>query len=92
MDCKAYIPLAGWRVYPNKHERLYPFYFSEQQGYLYRSFRKRWYSNETCNYEVYGIIDNDESRYSFDKVCDTGQLPVDAIPVTIKAKQNEWYF
>ena len=35
------------------------------------------------------MIDNDELRYSFDKVCDTGQLPVDAIPVTIKAKQNE---
>ena len=35
------------------------------------------------------MIDNNESKYSFDKVCDTGHLPVNSIPVTIEAKQNE---
>ena len=36
------------------------------------------------------MIDNDESRYSFNKMRDTGELPVDAISITIIAKQNEW--
>ena len=37
------------------------------------------------------MIDDDETRYPFDKVRDIGELPVDAIPVTIIAKENEWY-
>ena len=37
------------------------------------------------------MIDNDELRYSFDKVRDTDELPVDAVPVTIIAKENEWH-
>ena len=90
-DGKAYIPLAGWRVDPNTYERLWPFYFSEKEGYIYRSFRKKWYSKETYTYEVYSMIDDDETRYSFDKVRDIEELPVDAIPVTIIAKETEWY-
>ena len=35
---KAYIPLGTGNINPNKYERLWPFYFSEKQGYLYRGF------------------------------------------------------
>ena len=61
-DGKPYIHLAGQRIDPNICERLWPFYFSEKEGYLYRTFQKKWYSKETYTYDVYGMIDNDESR------------------------------
>ena len=65
------------------------FTFQKKQGYLYGGFRTRWYSNETYNYEVYQYIDNDKSRYSFDKSCDTDQLLTDTIQITVKVGQNE---
>ena len=88
---EASTSLAGWKVDPSVYERLWSFYFSEKEGRLYRSFGKKWYSKESYIYEVYSMIDDDETRYSFDKVRDIEELPMDAIPVTIIAKKNEWY-
>ena len=35
------------------------------------------------------MIDDDETRYSFDKVRDIEELPLDVIPIIIIAKENE---
>ena len=72
---KAYTHLGCWNIDPNTYERLWPFYFSEKKGYLYRGFRKKWYSNESYTYEVYKRIDEDNTRYFLEKHSDKDQLP-----------------
>ena len=64
---KAYNPLGCWNVDPDKYERLWPFYFSAKTEHLYRGFRAKWHSNETYTYEIYECIDDNTTRYSFDK-------------------------
>ena len=49
----------------------------------------KWHSNENYAYEVYECIDDNTTRYSLEKYCDTGQLPTDAIPVTIEPTKTD---
>ena len=58
---------------------------------IYRGFRKKWYSNETYIYEVYECIDDNETRYFFEKSSQVSKLPNDAIPVTVEIQKEEWH-
>ena len=84
---QVYKNLGCWNIDPNKSERLWPFYFSEKMECIYRGFRKKWYSDETYIYEVYECMDDNETRYSFEKSSQVSKLPYDAIPVTVEIQK-----
>ena len=86
---KLYKNLGCWNIDPNKSERIWPLYFSEKMEFIYRGFRKKWYSNETYIYEVYECIDDDETRYSFETLSQVSKLPYDAIPVTVEIQKEK---
>lgn len=87
---EVYNPLGCWNVDPNNFERLWPFYYSEKTGYIYRGFRTEWHSNDNYTYEIYESIEDEPTRYSFDKRDETNQLPTDAIPVLIEPTKTDW--
>jgi hypothetical protein len=82
------IPLGDWQVKANESERLWPFYYSNSNNILYRSYRKEWHVQGKFHFDCHQ--GNDEETFDYSKFTTTDSLPDDTVPVDVMDAPDGW--
>jgi len=82
------LPLGNWQVRANDSERLWPFYYSNANNILYRSFRRDWHKQGTFSFDCHQ--GNDEETFDYVQFTNVDTLPDDSVPVDVKDAVNGW--
>jgi len=89
---KTTVQLGDWRISANDSDRLWPFYYSQQEDVLYRSYRTHWHSHTA--YEYVAMRGDHPDVYAFEvphKVCHKVRaLPPDAVPCDVEDLDHGW--
>jgi hypothetical protein len=82
------LPLGDWQVRANKLERLWPFYYSNNNNVLYRSYRNEWHTQGTFHFDCHQ--GKDDETFAFVKCGTNNMLPDDAVPVDVFDVVDRW--
>ena len=82
------IPLGDWLIQANDSERLWPFYYSNSNNVLYRSYRKEWHTQGVFSFDCHQGADSE--TFAFAQYDNIHRLPEDAIPVDVFAATDGW--
>ena len=85
---RLHLPLGDWRINANDSERLWPFYYSNSNNILYRSFRKDWHTQGVFSFDCHQ--GSDDETFAYVKFGDVTTLPDDAVPVDVKDAVKGW--
>jgi hypothetical protein len=82
------MPLGDWQVKANNSERLWPFYYSNNNNVLYKSYRKEWHTQGQFHFDCHQ--GNDDETFSFVKNGNIDKLPDDTVPVDVIDAVDGW--
>jgi hypothetical protein len=82
------IKLGDWNKTANESDRLWPFYFSNSEQSLYRSYREEWHRQGKFNYDCHSR--NRNNKYNYTKTETIDCLPDDAVPTDVMDTEEGW--
>ena len=81
-------PLGDWIMPSNESERLWPFYYSNDNNVLYRSYREHWHKQGEFSFDCHQGADSE--TFAFVQYDNVIRLPDDAVPVDVFAATDGW--
>jgi len=80
--------LGDWNIKANDSERLWPFYYSNKNDVLYRSYRMEWHRQGEFYYDCH--IRNNKDTYEYTSSSNTTILPDDTVPTEVMDTEEGW--
>jgi ribonuclease HI len=82
------VKLGDWNITANESDRLWPFYYSNNNDTLYRSYRKDWHKQGQFNYDCHQRTEN--KTYDYGSVGYIKELPADTVPTDVMDTEQGW--